>query len=86
MRSHILLVSIFALAACGGDDGNGTPIDAAQPDTSSANTVRMVTCPTTPDATVTTTGCAFSPTSATIPVNGIVRFTPAAAVLAVRWT
>lgn len=78
MRSHILLVSIFALAACGGDDGNGTPIDAAQSD-APATAVRAVTCPTTPDATVTTTGFAFSPTASTIPVNGIVRFMPAAA-------
>lgn len=52
-------------------------IDAPPPPPDAPTNVVTVACPTTPDATVTTSGFAYvvTPVNATIPVNGIVKFT-----------
>jgi plastocyanin len=51
-------------------------IDAAIDGPPAAATVVQVTCPTTPDATVTTASLAFTPNAVTIQQNQIVRFAP----------
>ena len=64
-------------AACGGDDGNMTPmIDAPVMNT---NKVQTVTCPTAVDATVMTTSTvdAYMPATQTVPKNAVVKFTMA---------
>lgn len=56
---------------------DGLPRDAAPdapPDAPTA--VRRVDCPTTPNATVTTSNFMFMPATVSVPVNGIVRFMP----------
>ncbi|MGE5186847.1 MAG: hypothetical protein ACM31C_32560 [Acidobacteriota bacterium] len=67
-----LLCLSLVLAACGGSSSSKSdaPMQASQ-------TVNQVTCPATPDATVTTTDAtfAYSPNAVTINQNGIVKFT-----------
>lgn len=89
LRSSLTYVSIGLLlvaSACGGDEGSnakdassidGPPRDAAidaPPDAPTA--VRRVTCPDTPDATVTTASFMFMPMTVTIDQNEIVKFAP----------
>lgn len=75
---RVALLFPMALFACGDDGGSGTPIDAAGSgsDAGSAAKVMTVTCPATPDATVTTvnTTDAFMPMNTTISVGGTVKF------------
>lgn len=70
MRTLLVVASILCpLAACGGDDGGSTDIDAA------SSTVSQVTCGgATIAATVTAPGFAFTPMSSTISVGQIVQF------------
>jgi plastocyanin len=65
-----LAITAFALAAACGSDS------ATKKDAPAGSTVQAVTCPGTPDATITvaTSGAAYMPTSAAIAPNGIVRF------------
>jgi plastocyanin len=67
-------LAALVLAACGGENSGGTPIDAA-PDTTAAK-VQAVTCPNTADATVmtSTTVDAYVPMMTTVPVNAVVKF------------
>ena len=71
-------LAVLLLSACGGDDGGSVPLDGAnqQPDAASGNKVVGVTCPATPDATITVTagGGAYSPMATTVPLNAIVKF------------
>ena len=71
-RRALLLV---AIAACGGDDGMTTTIDARSVD-AVPNKVMEIGCPASPDGNVTTNagGTAYVPMQTTISVNGIVRF------------
>ena len=70
----LLSILCLVLAGCGGgsSDGGGTPTSA----------VEVVDCSTiqTPAATVTALSSAFTPTTVTIPVNGVVRWTSASAL------
>lgn len=63
--TRLVWISVLA-AACG---SSSSTKDAA-------SVAKMVTCPATPDATITTnaTGTAYMPSTATIPVNGTVHF------------
>ncbi len=65
----LIATLLLVLAGCGG--GGGSSGNAA------ASTVEVVACNTvTPSATVNATaGNAFSPTSVTIPANGVVQWT-----------
>lgn len=65
----IVLTMVLGAAACGGG-GDASP-DAAPNDDVSA-----VTCPGTPAAIFTTSGFAYSPTSASVNVDDIVEFHP----------
>ena len=67
-------MGVLALAAaCGGSDSKS--------DSPGMATVAKVTCPGTPAATITVNagGTAYMPNTATIPVNGIVRYVITAA-------
>ena len=72
----IRLTLVFSLAlsfvACGDDGGSTPPVDSP----TGGGAVQAVTCPATPDATVTTTDGSFvySPMNTTISVNQVVRF------------
>jgi plastocyanin len=70
-----LAAAALLLIACGGDGGGGTPDAAKMPD-ANANKVLTVTCPTTPDATITVSagGGAFMPMATTVPVNAVIKF------------
>ena len=72
-RRGLILV---AIAACGGDDGMNTQVDARAVD-AVASTVMEIGCPASPagDVTVNLGGTAYVPMQTTIQVNGIVRFT-----------
>ena len=65
-----------AFAACGGDDGGGGGLTDGGNQADAAGAVAEVTCPSTPDATVTTTNMvdAYMPMATTISVNGVVKF------------
>jgi plastocyanin len=71
-----LAVAALLLAACGGDDGGGGTADAAKMPDGNANKVVAVTCPGTPDATITVSagGGAYMPMATTVPVNAVVKF------------
>jgi len=76
----LLRASLFALlipfAACS-DDNKGTPTDApAGPKDAAAPSVTTVTCPATPGGTITAVNGtnAYSPTSVTVAVDGVVKF------------
>ncbi len=73
-------MAVLVLAACGGDPDPATP-DAASTADASTNKVQAVTCPTTADATVTTSATidAYDPMSTTVPVNAVVKFVMPAA-------
>jgi plastocyanin len=68
---------LVALAACGGG-GDDPAADArpGPPDAQSSSVIMMSCTGVTPDATITTSGFAFSPADLTITVGQIVRFTP----------
>lgn len=70
MKNYVL--PALVLAACGG--GGSTPTPDAP--TQSSNKVVTVTCPTTPDAMVTSsnTASSYTPASQTVPVNAVVKF------------
>ena len=71
-----LALVALVVAACGGDDGGGTP-DARMADAPmNTNKVQTVTCPTTADAMVTVNagGSAYVPMTQTVAVNAIVKF------------
>lgn len=70
MRSFLVVASLLIpLAACGGDDGGSTEVDA------SSSTVTRVNCGgATIAATVTAPGFAFTPMSSTITTGQIVQF------------
>jgi plastocyanin len=67
----------LVLAACGGDDGATTQMDAPV----TTNKVQAVTCPGTADGNVMTIGTvdAYMPMTQTVPVNAVVKFTMNAA-------
>jgi plastocyanin len=73
MLNSILFGSIAALAVaavgCGGGGGGGGGTDA--PVTAA---FASVTCPATPDATITTSGLAYSPAATSITVGQTVQF------------
>ena len=82
MRSLAMLFSlglIGMLGACGDDGGGGgTPTDAnQQSDSGPVATVKEITCPATPDATVTTDDSTmkFMPMATTVGIGGVVKFT-----------
>jgi plastocyanin len=62
-----------------GDATTATTTDAASTGTGSASVTSVDCASVTPDAEITTDGFAFSPTTATVPAGGSIRFTPAAA-------
>lgn len=76
MLNRLSIVTILALAACGGDDGNSAPVDAAA-DAPVSVKVSEITCPATPDATVTTADGTFAymPAAVTITAGQVVKFT-----------
>jgi len=80
MLNRLSIVTILALAACGGDDGNTTADAPAAIDAPTTAKVSEITCPATPDATVTTVDGTFSymPGAVTITVGQIVKFTTSA--------
>lgn len=65
-------LTVLVLAACGGDDGGTTQMDAP----ATTNKVQMVTCPGTADAMVMTTSTvdAYMPMTQTVPKNAVVKF------------
>ncbi len=67
-------IAALVLAACGGSDSK-TPDAGKTPDAAGAATVSAVTpCPATPDATVMTSGFAYSPMATTINMGQVVKF------------
>jgi plastocyanin len=74
-----IAIAALLLVGCG-DDGGGTTTPDAKMIDARVNTVVEVGCPATPDATFTEmdTSNSFSPTSASIPLNGIVKFVTSA--------
>ena len=66
-------LTVLVLAACGGDDGGTTQMDAPA---MNMNKVQTVTCPTTADATVMTVATvdAYMPAATTVPKNAVVKF------------
>lgn len=80
MKACLSFALVLGLAACGGDDGDNTPADAAAPDSAGGGAV-MVTCPATPAATVTTTNAAnaYTPKDVTITQGQVVKFTMSSA-------
>ena len=66
---------VLAIAACGGDDSSNVQVDAPSAD-STQQAVQAVTCPGSPDATVTSsnTSSVYAPAATTVPVGGIVKF------------
>ncbi|MBA3391334.1 MAG: hypothetical protein H0T89_01765 [Deltaproteobacteria bacterium] len=75
MTTRILIALAFSLAACGGDDSNTTPDAAPTTDAPAAGAV-MVTCPATPDKTVTTSEASntYMPMMTTMNQGQVVRF------------
>jgi plastocyanin len=79
-KSFIKVSGLFliAVAGCGSSDTKTVTPDAkptAGPDAMvSAVVATMVACPATPDATVVTTGFAYTPETTTITLNQIVKF------------
>jgi plastocyanin len=65
---------LLALAACGGDDNNSTPDAPPVSIDAPPSTVQAVTCPTTPAATVMTSGSAYAPMTTNITQGQIVQF------------
>ena len=74
MLNRLSIVTILALAACGGDDGNSAA-DAAV-DAPAVTKLAEITCPATPDATVTATDgvFAYTPNAVTITQGQVVKF------------
>jgi plastocyanin len=87
----ICLTAALAVLGATGCGSDSPPLDAPPPDNSTtgdamtdamsdappaATTVVQVTCPATPDATVTTANFQFTPNAVTIQQNQIVRFAP----------
>jgi plastocyanin len=71
------MMLLFALVACGGDDGGtGVTPDATGSGSGSGNKVMTVTCPTSSDAMVTVNagGTAYVPMTQTVPMNAVVQF------------
>ncbi len=75
-RFSLALLSLSFAAACGGDDGEETPVDASIDGATAAGAV-MVTCPASPAATVVTTDAsnAYMPMATTITQGQVVKFT-----------
>jgi plastocyanin len=76
-KSFIKVSGLFLIAVggCGSSDTKTATPDAKGPDAMvSATVAMMVACPATPDATVVTTGFAYTPASTTITLNQIVKF------------
>jgi plastocyanin len=59
-------------------DTAASTTDAASSGTGTASVTSVDCASVTPDAEITTEGFAFSPTTATVPAGGTIRFTPAA--------
>lgn len=74
LRSSLAL-SLLALAACGGDDGGNTQVDAPTGVDAAASKVMEVTCPATTPVTFMTLDQSFMPTTATITMGQIVKIT-----------
>ena len=72
-----LLSSIFGvfLAACGGDDGGGTAIDAAPGIDDPALMASEVSCTGVNAPVITTSGFAFSPATTNVTPGTVVKFT-----------
>lgn len=63
--------AVVVLAACGSSDSSPLPVDAAV-----QTTVQTVDCATvSPAMAITTSGMAYLPQTATIAVNGVVKWT-----------
>jgi plastocyanin len=73
IMSRRALFLVLACAACG-DDGNATQADAKQPDAPASTVVRVDPCPMMVNATVTTTGLAYSPMMTMISQGQVVKF------------
>lgn len=72
-----LLSSMFAVlvAACGGDDGGNTPIDASSGIDAPPLMASEVSCTGVNAPVIMTQGFAFSPASTTVSLNTVVKFT-----------
>ncbi len=66
-------LAALALAACGGDGGEGTPAAAVSIDSMVANVTALASCPATVSATVMDSATAFVPKDTTISVGGVVK-------------
>lgn len=72
------LALLFTLAACSDDSSSSTPDAATQGDAGGGATVTTVTCPATPAATISAKdgdNTAYMPSTASISVGQVVKFT-----------
>jgi plastocyanin len=78
--SSLFLVSMLALAGCGGDDDNpGTPdAGGGEPDSAPSSVIISSCDGLTPAATITTTVGAYDPPVTNISVGDVVHFMPTA--------
>ena len=76
MSARLSLVLVSVVAACGGDDGNKTQVDAATTDVmmTSMGVTRVDPCPGTVDHTVTTPGNRYEPSTVSATQGQVVRF------------
>ena len=71
------MLATMLLVGCGGGGGSAGP-DAA-PDSPAAAVILLNPCPATVDREITAEATRFVPMMATMPVNGVVRYTLATA-------
>lgn len=77
MRRPLLssLFGVLCLAACGGDDGDNTPIDAPAGPDAAPLAASEVSCTGVTAPVITTSGFAFSPNITNVTANTVVKFT-----------
>ena len=74
-----LTVALFlVLGACGGGDDGGSGDDGQSPDAEVSSVTEVDCASATIAQTITTSGFAYSPSSATISAGEVVEFTPQA--------